>query len=657
MTRICKPNKLKQTNSFLKGTIILFLSFLFTGMLFSQERKVTGTIVDNTGSPLPAVNIIIKGTTSGTITDVDGNFSMTVPDNKSVLLITYIGYVNREITVGDQAHLDIHLEEDFTELSEVVVTGYGSQKKETLTGSVANISGNDVRKSPTPNVVTSLTGRLPGLTVSQRSGEPGRDDPSILIRGNGTFVTDPTKLAEANAPLVIIDGVPRSQMSRLNPDDIESFSVLKDASAAIYGARAANGVIIITTKNGSIGKPTFDFSYNSSFSRPTKIPEMLDAATFAEAYNEGDWYRKGRPEEYIPFYTDEAIQSYRDGSDPVLYPNTDWMGEVLKPFSLQNRMNFMVNGGSENIRYLFSFGALNQDGNYKNNPTDYKQYNMRSKIDVNITKDFSVGINLYAIQNTGTYPVVDTWVNFVNILHSNPTLVSVYPNGLIAPGRLGENPLLLDQRGTLKTEDMPIFSTFTAAYNVPFVKGLKIDGSFNYDIENKFEKRFSLPYYYHEYNVETGEYVEMQGTGAATVELRDTYRRWTTMMFNVKLMYDRTFKNHHVAAMVGQEQQKSTYQWADAYRKNFVSPAIDQINVGSNDPEDKDNGGSASATAYNNYFGRFNYDYSAKYLVEFLFRYDGSQIFPEGKRYGFFPEYLPDGDCPKRNLLRTACLS
>ncbi|MBN1951540.1 MAG: TonB-dependent receptor [Bacteroidales bacterium] len=608
-------------------------------MLFSQERTLTGTVVDNEDAPLPTVNVIIKGTTTGTITDIDGNFSVMVPDNNTVLVVTSIGYVNQEIEVGNQTHLDIQMEEDLTQLSEVVVTGYGSRKKETLTGSVANISGSELKKNPMPNLTSSLAGKLPGLTINQRSGEPGRDDPSILVRGTGTFVSDPSKLGEANQPLIIIDGVPRSMMSRLNPNDIESVSVLKDASAAIYGARAANGVIIITTKSGTEGKPVFDFSYNYAIQQPSKIPDMLDAATFAEAFNEGDWYRKGRPtgDTYVPFYSDDAIQAFRDGSDPVLYPNTDWMGQVLKPYSMVKRMNLQVNGGTEDVKYLFSFGSLYQDGNYEHNPTEYQQFNLRSKIDVDITKNLSVGMNVYAILNNRTYSVVGTWVNFYNILHSNPTLPATYPNGLIAPGRLGENPLLLDQRGTDKIDDMPIYSTFTASYKVPFISGLRIDGSFNYDINNQFEKRFSLPYYYYEYDVNTEEYMKTQGTGASTVELWDTYRKWTTMMYNIRIVYDRTFEKHHVGLMIGQEQQKNTFQYAEAYRKNFVSSAIDQINAGSTDPEDKNNSGSSSATAYNNFFGRFNYDYSSKYLVEFLFRYDGSQIFPEGKRYGFFP--------------------
>ncbi len=631
-----------------------------TGKINAQQLKITGNVTDAaTDEPLLGVNVYVEGTTVGTTTDLNGSYTIEVPNTETTLVYSYIGYVAEKIQVTGQTVINVKLVPDVKSLDEIVVVGYGTQKKETLTGSVSNVSGKEVTKSPSPNVTSSLVGKLPGLTVNQRSGEPGRDDPRILIRGAGSFTfvddADPNKFWNSNGPLIVIDGVPRDLMSRLNPDDIESISVLKDASAAIYGARAANGVILITTKKGKAGKPVFDFSFNSAFQHPTKVPKMLDAATYAEVYNEADWYRQGRPDNYSPFYSADAIQKYRDGSDPVLYPNTNWMKEVLKPYSLQKRTSLQVTGGTETTRYLLSFATMNQNGDYRNSPSDYNQYNMRAKIDVDLNKNFTVGANINAIINNSTYTVAQTWINFTNILVANPTLVARYPNGLIAPGRLGENPLLNDQRGYDKTEDNPLFSTFTATYKIPFVQGLKIDGSFNYDVRNQFEKVYNLPYTYYEYNVNTQEYDKKQGTGTSTVELTDTYRKWTTMLYNYRISYDRTFDKHHVAAMVGQEQQKNTYTWADAYRKNFVSPAIDQIDVGSTAPEDKNNGGSATSSAYNNYFGRFNYDFGSKYLIEFLFRYDGSQIFPQGKRYGFFPAFsagwrLSEEDFIKNNL-------
>ncbi|MGE5944342.1 MAG: SusC/RagA family TonB-linked outer membrane protein, partial [Flavobacteriales bacterium] len=345
------------------------------------QFQVSGTVKDEFGEPLLGATILVAGTTTGTTTDFDGNYTISAPNNGQ-LVISYIGYTTQTIDINNRSKIDIVLVGDAMSLEETIVVGYGTQKKTTLTGSVANVSGEELTKTPNANVTASLQGRLPGLVAVQRSGEPGRDDADILIRGNASFDYNPNDGINPNAPLIIIDGVPRDLIGRLNPEDIESISVLKDASAAIYGARAANGVILITTKKGKVGKPEFNVSYNSAFSHPTKVPNMLDAATYAQVYNEADYYRAGRPNTYTPFYSDNAIQKFKDGSDPVLYPNTDWMGEVLKDYSLQQRLNMQVNGGSEAVRYLLSFGATTQDGDFKYMPTEFKQFNMRAKIDV-----------------------------------------------------------------------------------------------------------------------------------------------------------------------------------------------------------------------------------------------------------------------------------
>ncbi|HZI24794.1 MAG TPA: TonB-dependent receptor [Chryseolinea sp.] len=632
-----------------------------TKPVIDARLEVSGTVSDDANEPLPGVNVLEKGTTNGTTTDAEGKFSLAVQDENSILVFSFIGYASQEVSVGNQTVFNISLAGDIQTLSEVVVVGYGEQKKETLTGSISNIKGEDLVKSPSANVSSSLAGKLPGLTVSQRTGEPGRDDPNFFIRGAGTFYSgnpdDADERARVNAPLIIVDGVPRSLMSRLNPDDIESISVLKDASAAIYGARAANGVILITTKKGSKGQPVFDFSYNHAFQRPTKLPTMLDAPTFAQVYNEGAWYRAGRPSNFSPPYSDDVIQKYADGSDPVLYPNTDWIDEALKPYSTQQRLNLSATGGTDAVRYFLSFGATTQNGNFRNDPTKYNQYNMRVKVDVNLTKNLTVGANISAILNDKKFASVATddevFVNFANIIPANPTLVARYPNGLIGPGRLGENPLLLDQRGYLTREDAPLFSTFTASYTVPFVKGLKLETSYNYDLSHQIEKRWRLPYFFHEYNTTTGEYEKRQGTGVSTPELSEWYRRWTTKLFNFRINYDKTFDKHHVGLLIGAEQQKNTHNWVHAFRRNYVSTAIDQIGVGSNDPEDKNNNGSATIGGYNNYFGRANYDFDGKYLLEFVFRYDGSQRFPEDRRYGFFPGVSAGWRLSEENFIRN----
>lgn len=613
---------------------------------------VTGTIVDESGVALPGVNVIEKNTTNGITTDVEGKFTINVRDENSVLVFSFIGYTTQEVVVGNQTSFNISMVSDVQTLSEIVVVGYGEQKRETLTGSVSNVKGEDIAKNPAVNISTSLPGRLPGLIVNQRNGWPGREDLNILVRGGGSIDSNPNDGINPNAPLIVIDGVPRDNLSRLNPEDIESITVLKDGSAAIYGARGANGVILVTTKKGSQGAPVFSLSYSHAFNRPTKIPDMLDAATFAEAYNEAEWYRQGRPDmsTFTPFFSADAIQNYRDGSDPILYPNTDWPGTITKKYSYQKRINLQATGGSEKTTYLLSFGMTDQDGNFKGNPTRYKQYNARVRVDVDLTDDLTVGANINAIINERNYGAQQE--DFVGLLQSNPTLVAVYPNGLIAPGRFRNNPLLMERSGFNKIQDYPFYTTFTASYKAPFLEGLTADATYNYDLRNEFEKLFEKPFHYHEYNVVTGEYDRMISPGR-TIELRDDYRRWTTSLFNFRLSYRTTIaQSHNVSAMAGIEQQRTAFSGAWGYRKDFVSAAIPQLDVGSTDPEDKDNGGGAAEGAYNNYFGRVNYDFQSKYLFEFVFRYDGSPIFPAGKRYGFFPAVSAGWRLSEENFIR-----
>jgi TonB-linked SusC/RagA family outer membrane protein len=593
-----------------------------------QQKSILGKVTDSTGGSLPGVSVVVKGTTTGTVTDVDGNYAMSDVPGNATLQFSFVGMKMQEIAVEGKTTINVVLLDEYIGIEEVVAVGYGTQRKETLTGSISSLDGDEISVSPAPNVSSSLAGRLPGLTINQRSGEPGQDDPDILIRGSGT--------TGDNTVLVIIDGVERDGMSRLNPEDIESFTVLKDASAAIYGARAANGVILITTKKGKIGKPVFDFSYNRSYSRPTKVQDVLDGPLYATVMNEGAYYRAGRTDDWTATYSDEYIEITEAGTDPVLHPNTDWMDEVLKPFAVQNRVNFSVRGGTDKVQYFVSFGALGQDGNFDYNKTQYNQYNVRSNLTLDLTDNLKLGVNLSGRFDDGSYPSQGTSTNFINILLASPLLVSKYPNGLLAGGRFGQSPLLNDQMGEKTYENTPIYTTFTAEYDVPFVDGLKVTGTFNYDIANAFTKTWETPYTYWEYDSDTEEYIETDGS-ITVASLTDKYEKTKGYLYNFKLDYAKKFGDHAMAIMVGTEQQKNTYNWATAYVEDFLSTAIAQINVGSSSTDDQTVSGSAEESAYVNYFGRFNYNYKEKYLLELLFRYDGSQNFPEDTRYGFFP--------------------
>jgi len=385
-----------------------------------QQLQVRGKVTDsNTGELLVGATVIVKGTNTGATSSADGTYTINVPDGSAILVFSFIGYTTQEVNVSGRTTLDVALISETTGLEEVVVVGYGTQKKETMTGSIYKVEGAEIVKSPSVNVTTSLAGKLPGLVINQRTGQPGAENLSILIRGSGTF--------NDNNPLVVIDGVPRDNtLQDLNAQDIESITVLKDASAAIYGARAANGVILITTKQGSQINPKFNLTYNYAINQPTINPDMEDAVVFAESYNEAEWYRQGRPATgFVPFYSDEAIQKYRDGSDPILYPNTDWSDVSTRNWAIQQNSNLQVSGGSNNVRYLLSFGASDQGGNYVHVDDSYKRYNARVKVDVDLSDNLTVGANISAIPSN-RHASVGT--DFASILLSNPTVVAIYPN-------------------------------------------------------------------------------------------------------------------------------------------------------------------------------------------------------------------------------------
>jgi TonB-linked SusC/RagA family outer membrane protein len=624
-----------------------------------QQQKITGKVTDNSGAPLPGVSVLVKGTTIGATTDIDGNFSLTVPPEGKILAFSFIGMDSQEVTISNQTIFNIALEESAIGLDEVVVIGYGVQRKVTLTGSISQVQGDEVIKSPSPNIATSLQGKLPGLIINQRSGNPGNENLDILVRGKSTF--------NDSNPLIVIDGVPRDgTLEQINPKDVESITVLKDATAAIYGARAANGVILVTTKAGIQGAPKFEVSYNSAITQPTLIPDYIESPEYAEIQNEGAYYLQGRPamSDFKPIWTDAELQKFRDGSDPVQYPNTDWVKETTKKWATQQVANIQARGGGENTRYMISFEALDQRSNYKNRVDEkYKRYNTRANLSVDLTKGLTIGANISGKifdRNSGTTGTgIDNLVfgtttadekplNIGGSGGGNPTQVCVYPNGLLARGAPKGN-----EGGFSNFKNSTIQTTFTATYKVPFVKGLRLDASYNYDFKNVFQKNFVKPTMYHEYNVLTGEYDQKYTN--ETIQLMDTYSRWTNILSNFRILYETTIAaNHNINVMVGAEQQHETFSYANAYRKNFVSGAIPEINVGSTASADLNNGGSSSENSYNNFFGRFNYNFKSKYLLEFLFRYDGSSIFPEENRYGFFPAVSAGWRISEENFLAGA---
>lgn len=638
-------------------TFLLCLGTMAATM--AQTREVSGVVISGEDNfPLPGVSILVKGTTTGTVTDVDGNFTITVNSDNPVLVFSFIGFMTQEVEVGARTTLDITLAPDTKSLEEVVVVGYGEQKKETITGSVATVKGKELTKSPALNLSNSLAGRMAGVVAVNRSGEPGYDDSGIRIRGSNTLGN--------NSALVVIDGIPARAggLSRLNPNDIESISVLKDASAAIYGSRAANGVILVTTKRGTTGKPELTFQMNQGWAQPTVVPKLANASQYAEMLNDLDIYalpvsewdaanqaykQSGvytRPDGQVRNapYTPDELELYRNGSDPWFYPNTDWYGETLKTWSPQSQYNLQMVGGSENVKYLTSLGYQNQDAYYKNAATGYKQYDFRINLDANINEYVKVGLGILAREEFRFFPTRGAGAIFRMQMRGKPNQPAYWPNGLPGPDiENGENPVVITTNATGYNRDKRdyIQTTGNLEIKIPGVEGLKFTGTAAIDKYIRYTKNWQIPWTLYE----LGNGFEADGVTPVLVgnkrgPAEPNLSEYTSQQLNILLggvfNYDKKINEDHTINIVaGVNRETIEGNDFNAYRRFFISTAIDQMFAGGD--LQKDNGGGAFNRARLNYFGRVAYNYKEKYLAEFLWRYDGSYIFPEDTRFGFFP--------------------
>ncbi len=593
-------------------------------------QKVSGTVKDESATPIPGVNVLIKGTTLGTTTDAGGNFSLDIEDENSILVFSFIGYISQELTVGSQTTFNVKLLPDIKALSEVIVVGYGEAKKETLTGSIATVKGKDILQSPATNVSNSLAGRLPGLVTLTTSGEPGYDGTTLRVRGVNSLGN--------SDPLIVVDGVPGRSLDRIDPNSIESITLLKDASAAIYGAQAANGVIIITTKRGKLGKPEIVVTANQGYGQPTRIPKMANAPEYATMLNEIQTYR-GR----TPQYTPEQIQKFADGSDPWNYPNSDWFGATLRKWSSQNYANLQVSGGSENMKYFVSAGAKSQDGYYISSATKYNQYDFRSNLDGKISNHVKLSVDLAGRLEDRNFPTRGSGQIFRMLMRGLPTSAAIYPNGLPGPDlELGDNPVVIATNQTGYNNDKWYYlqSNIRLVIDVPWVKGLSVTTNASVDKGFRFRKQFQKPWYLYSYDAvasaASGDPVMIKTKkGVSEPSLQEDTEDNTGILLNTRMDYEKTFNVHSIKIMAGAERRTWQADRFNAYRRYFVSDQVDQMFAGGD--LQKNNGGTAEHEARLNYFGRVNYSYSEKYLVEFIWRYDGSFIFPAGKRFGFFP--------------------
>lgn len=628
-------NELKLNSRRMYALLLMMCSVLFS---FAQQVVVTGKVMDASNEPLIGATVRVKSTTSGgTITDIDGNFRLPVTDvKKEVLLVSFIGYETREIPLNGKTSVTVMLNETYNELQEVTVVGYGTQKKETLTGAIASVKTEALLKSPSASVANSLAGQIPGLSSNAVSGQPGAEDPTIYIRGVGSLTEG------ASSPLILVDGVERS-FFQMDPNEIESVTVLKDASAtAVFGVRGANGVILVSTRRGEEGQAKIQVTSSVGLQQPTRQLELADSYTFAMMYNEmcdNDGTARA--------FDDYTLERFRLGDEPIMYPSVNWRDYLLKKTSVQTQHNVNISGGTKNVRYFLSAGFLWQDGLLKqfegldyNNKFQYTRYNYRGNLDIDLTPSTLLKVGLGGIVGVRNEPYTGDMNVFYLTDISQPFISPGLVDGKLVRMDKAKYPgILMDltpsgleriygkgyDQSTSNTMNMDL----TLTQNLDFItKGLSVEvkGAYNTSYTSIVKRHGSvegyIPYYksdlenpgmaYDDPNFDkTIVYKTNPDQSDSPLDYNeDNNTRKRDWYFEASLRYNRKFGNHNVGAMVLYNQHKKYYP-----------------------------GGTWNSipTAYVGLVGRLAYDYRSKYIAEFDFGYNGSENFAPGKRFGSFP--------------------
>ena len=613
---------------------VCLLAILYVTSAFAQSN-VTVTVKDDVG-PVPGASVLIKGTSTGEMTDIDGVAKLTAKDT-DVLVVSFIGYRTVEVTVGTKNKIDVTLEVDSEQLEETVVVGYGQQKKTSLTSAISTMKAEDITSTKQTNLVASLQGKVPGLQIRQQSGRPGSFDSQLSLRGYG-------------APLVIIDGVARTAQARdglwgywmnedgaaalaqLNPEDIESITVLKDASAAVYGLDAANGVILVTTKKGEVGKPSVNYSNNFSFSVPTAFPESVDIVTYMRKENEMLANSKRGPK-----YTEELIQHYINGDEG--YVDTDWYDVVMKDYAFNMTHNLSLRGGNQQTQYYLS-GNYTEDNsiltmdNMNNNRLSFTG-NVTSKITSELTAMYQSAILYSKNEGMPGNNNQNIWYYTSASDRTIPAYVLGNDSHYAYCGTEPRNPLSLTDRSVAGYEDNYLFTlrnNLEIKYEPKWLKGLQISASGAYDFNNyrtsTLTRTFGL------YNYLTDEFV------ANNADKNQFSEQWNTrqkLYGKFQANFNRRFGDHNVGATLAGEVTKNLSNSINASRQYGDFFTHDIINQGNSSTST--NGGTRGDDASAGYIFRASYDYKGKYLVDFSGRYDGTYIYAPGYRWGFFPAY------------------
>lgn len=582
-----------------------------------QTKKITGTVVDKTGETVIGANVKIQGTDRGTITDIDGNFTLEVAP-EDVLIISYIGYLDAKVTVAGQNHIHAVLTEDNKMLDEIVVIGYGTTSTRKMASAVTAVKGEKLQDLPFSSVTASLAGRATGVIVQSSGGEPG-STPSISIRGGG-------------APIYVIDGVISDawDFNTLNPNDIESLSILKDAaSLAVYGSRAANGIVMVKTKQGGKGKTAVTYTFNAEFSQPTKLLEKTRGYDYA--YNQMlAGINDGMNEADLPF-NQEVLDIIRNQSDPYTagHADTDWLGEGLKTFAPQYKHTVSLSGSGNKVNYYLSLGMLNQGSIYTSNALNYDRYTVRSNVNTTFEEiGLKISLNLNGVYEKKEYPSFSAQKIWEDLYNQSPLNPAYNQDGTYAA--VIDHPLAeMDKRSGYNRNYGKFINTQVAAdWTLPWLKELTLGAMFNYRLNDSHVKNFSTkaPQYYADGSI--------YPIGKPTLKEEGYWGE--SYNFEVSAAYVKTFAEKHTidAKFVYTIAENSGWNF-NAYRGEYLSTVVDQLFAGAADTQQ--NGGNSDEGGRMGFVGRLKYDFMNRYIVEGSFRYDGSDNFAPGHRWGFFP--------------------
>jgi TonB-linked SusC/RagA family outer membrane protein len=586
-----------------------------------EMRKITGKVTDEKGQPLPGVTVVIQGTTKGTISDANGNYTLQNVSPNETLEFSFVGMQKSMALVGDHSVINVTMKESATGLNEVVVVGYGTQRKVTLTGAVSSVQGSDITTTQSQDLSNMLSGKLAGVNIVQNTSEPGTFSNSFQIRGFGS-------------PLIVIDGVPRSNMDQIDPNDIASVSVLKDASAAIYGVRAANGVVLITTKQGKGGKINITYNGSVGLQVPSGMPQSMDAVgymTFMNQRSMNNFYGGNI------MYSAADMKPYIDGTKQ----STDWYHAVMKNSAPQSQQDISFQGSTNNTNYFVSAGWTTQNGFLQSGSLNYHKYNVRSNITSNITKRLKVSLKISAIMDQKNQPYQSPWWIIRSIWRQIP-IESIYANN--TPGNYqytsvdGSNPVAMadaNVSGFQQYNNKWFQSSLSFDYQIPGIDGLTAHGMYSYDYSMSDNTSFQKQYNTYTYNAANSSYTTF--AQQSPNQLLRQYFSSPSALSQISLNYKQSFGGNNIDAMALYEEQENSSD--DFYAQRDLTIPLPELmagnslnQIGSMYPAN------LWKTANKGLVGRIRYDYDTKYIAEFSCRYDGSSKFAPGHQWGFFPD-------------------